>query len=268
MKKCYLVFVFLLIIQNGFCQFERMPLRYPHDAIAHVPVRMSIVDANTLWVGTWKTNSWSSMLPYSDAVRSTDGGQSWQFYPIPITGYPIISDVEALDANTCYYVFLNQAAGGGQIWKTTDGGTTWTKKTTIQFAGGDPDFIHIFSQDTLIAVGDPTSGYFEVQLSNDGGNTWTRVPQSNLPPIINSQEMGGTGKSFGAIGSTIWFGTSMGRCFKSVDRGNHWSVSVISSDTTTFGWWNICFSDLLHGISYRSNTRPPLYYLSTDGGTI
>ena len=117
-----------------------------------------------------------------------------------------------------------------------------------------------------MALGDPTSGYFEIQLSNDGGDTWTRVPQLNIPPLIHPMEAGFGGKSFGAIGNTIWFGTSKGRCFKSDDRGNHWTVSVINTDTT-FGWWYVCFSDLLHGISYRSNTQPPLFYLTNDGGT-
>ena len=268
MKKFYLVFALFLIIQCGFCQFSRMPLNYPHDAIAHLPSVMSIVDANTLWVGTWKPNSSGYALPYSNAVKSTDGGQTWQFYSVPITGSPVITDVEALDENTCYYMYLDVAgAGGGQIWKTSDGGATWSRKTTTQFFEGYPDFIHAFSQDTLIAVGDPTSGYFEVQISNDGGNTWTRVPQSNIPPLILTMESGVAGKSFGAIGSTIWFGTSRGRCFKSTDYGNHWTVSVINSDPVTFGWWYVSFSDLLHGIAYRANFQPPLYYLTSDGGT-
>ena len=267
MRKIYLLIGISVMVQSGFSQFSRMPLNYPHDAIAHLPSRMSIVDANTLWVGSWKTNTWSSLLPYSNALKSTDGGQSWQFYPVPVSGSQIISDVEGLDVNTCYYLYLDIAGGGGgQIWKTTDGGTTWSRKTTTQFAGGFPDFIHAFSQDTLIAVGDPTSGYFEVQLSNDGGNTWTRVSQSNIPPVILTLEDTGSGKTFSAIGSTIWFGTSRGRCFKSVDWGNHWTVSVINSDSITFGWWYVCFSDPLHGIGYRSNFQPPLYYLTNDGG--
>ena len=268
MKKITLFFILSALAQCGYPQFSRMPLNYPHDAIAHLPSRMSIVDANILWVGTWKPNSSYYLLPYSNAVKSTDGGQTWQFYSVPVTGSPCISDVEALDVNTCYYLYLDVAgAGGGQIWKTSDGGATWSRKTTTQFLEGWPNFIHAFSQDTIIAVGDPTSGYFEVQISNDGGNTWTRVPQSNIPQLILTMEAGQSGKNFGTIGSTIWFGTSRGRCFKSVDYGNHWTVSVINSDTVTFGWWNVSFSDILHGIAYRSNFQPPLYYLTSDGGT-
>ena len=76
-----------------------------------------LVDANTLWVGTWRTNSYSSWQPYSKAVKSTDGGHTWEFYPIPATGMQYISDVEAWDANTCYYLFQTSLAGGARSGK-------------------------------------------------------------------------------------------------------------------------------------------------------
>lgn len=264
MKKISLLLALSFFVHYGIAQFYTMPLNYPHDGSIHSANVMSIVDANTLWVGTQRFNTLTNYLPYPFAVKTTDKGHNWQFLPIDVSGSPFIVDVEAWDANVCYYMFVDSNVGGGQIWKTIDGGLTWTKKTSTQFVGGFADFIHIFSQDTIVAVGDPTSGYFEIQVSNDGGSTWSRVSQNDIPPILSGEQAVG-GESYSAIGNTIWFGTSKGRCFKSVDRGNHWTATSVHSGSV-LPIWRVCFTDALNGIFYLSRGIPAYYYLTNDGG--
>lgn len=50
------------------------------------------------------------------------------------------------------FVFTDIEEGGGSIWKTTDGGTTWSSHNTTQFEGGFANFYHAFSADTGMAL--------------------------------------------------------------------------------------------------------------------
>jgi photosystem II stability/assembly factor-like uncharacterized protein len=257
MKKITLVIVFLSFIQLGFTQFVRMPLNYPWDTTAYLSRWTSIIDANTVWVGTARQR-FQGYIGYSKAVKTSDGGNTWQFYSIPVPGTPWIQHLSAWDANVCYYLFTDGVNYGGSVWKTTDGGTTWAKKTTTQFFGGWADIIHAFSAATCVAVGDPTGGYFEVQLTNDGGNTWTRIPATDIPAAISGET--GTSAEIATSGNTIWFPTSKGRCFRSTDRGLHWTASQIVN-----GYPSICFSDTLNGVGYVAGD-PNEFYTTTDGG--
>ncbi len=266
MKKFIFLTILGLMMNSVAGQFVRMPLAYPNDGYFYSPESMSIVDQNHVWVATVKRNSAALVQPYYQAANTSDGGNTWQLIQIPATGDWSLMDVAAQSEDVCYY-FMDTPTGNSDIWKTTDGGTTWAKKTTSEFNGSWGDFIHLFSNDTLIALADPTNGYFNIQLSNDGGDTWSRVPQSNIPPILPG-EMGCAGKSFSVIGNTIWFPSYKGRCFKSIDRGLHWTVSDVNS-AGGFQYGNVCFSDQLHGI-FSLTSSPYLfnysYYKTDDGG--
>ncbi len=267
MKKFIFLTILGLIMNSVEGQFVRMPLAYPNDGYLYSPESMSIVDQNHVWVSTMKRNSAAIGQSYYQAAKTSDGGNTWQFFQIPTTGDRFLTDVEAQSEDVCYYFVDTHGVGYSDIWKTTDGGTTWAKKTTSEFDGSWGDFIHLFSNDTLIAVGDPSNGYFNIHLSNDGGNTWSRVPQSNIPPILTDEE-GCAGKSFSVIGNTIWFPSYKGRCFKSIDRGLNWTVSDVNS-AGGFQNGNVCFSDPLHGIFYLTSSPYLLnyhYYKTDDGG--
>ena len=267
MKQRYYFLVILTVLAHqGHPQFSTMPLNYPYSTGLFSANVVSIVDANTIWVGTQKQKYPELYyLKYSVAVRTSDGGNTWQFDSIPVPGQPLIVDVAAWDANTCYYLMADLGVGGGSVWKTTDGGTSWTKKTTTQFNNGFPDFIHLFSANDGLVLGDPVGGYFDIQITHDGGDTWTRVPQANIPAPLTVESGIGGKESSCVIGNTIWFASSGGRCFKSTDGGNHWTAVLIEPNTV-HQMWSVCFSDLLHGIFYKRSAIPAVYYKTDDGG--
>ena len=268
-RKIYLSTILLFIAITGYCQFIPMDINYQSPPYGHYPQFISITDESHAWLGTF------SDVPYYYAVHTNDSGETWEFDSIPFPGQPTLSSLCALDENTCFYVFTDNWSGGS-IWKTSDGGITWVNKTTTQFSdpGGYADFYAAFGADEGIAVGDPTLGYFEIQRTTNGGDTWSRVDPESIPPILPGEM--GAANVYSVVGDNIWFpsliadenGTYSARCFKSTDRGQHWTVSPILADN--LGWVAMDFSTSQKGIllnPYPSSdgSKKPIYRTS-DGG--
>src|ERR1035438_8132883 len=112
MKKFVFFIIFLLITHSGKAQFTRMPLNYTHDGTFYSPNIMSIVDQNHVWIASERQNpSNFSLMTYSKALTTTDGGNTWHFFQIPVTGSPILEDVEAYSDSICYYLVADLNTG-------------------------------------------------------------------------------------------------------------------------------------------------------------
>jgi photosystem II stability/assembly factor-like uncharacterized protein len=272
-KQIYLIVVSIYISISASCQFNPVTINYPNPAYQYWPDFMSIVDASQIWLGTSCYTLTFSPVPYAWSVKTTDGGNTWVFDSIPVPGQPFISSLCAVDANTCFYVFTDNGMNGS-IWKTSDGGVSWTQKTTTQFSGtgGYADFYCAFDADEGVAVGDPTPGYFEIQRTTDGGGTWNRVDSSLIPTILPGET--GVANVYSSMGDIIWFATVMpntsgaysSRCFKSTDRGQHWTVSPIIAENLS--WVAMDFSTAEKGVLFdpgfpSSNNQ---FYRTSDGG--
>ena len=258
-RKIYLSVFLLTFAITASSQFVPKPLNFP--GTYYYPDVISIVDHNHAWFGTIKGNSSGNLLPYPFAIHTNDGGETFVFDSIPAEGSPYILDVSAVDSSICYYAMTNSYQHWS-IWKTTDGGNTWQKKTTTQFEGGYLDVFYAFSADTGVAIGDPNLGSFEIQITNDSGNSWTRVPSANIP----QNQSGEYSWSYYhcALGNTIWFPTNKGRCFKSVDKGLHWTVSTVLPPSTSA--FDVRFASPDNGVFYPIMTGNRIYK-TTDGGT-
>ncbi len=161
------------------------------------------------------------------------------------------------------------------IWKTVDGGVTWNKQTSALFSSAESyaNFVHFWDANNGIAVGDPESDEFEIYTTNDGGTTWTRVPASNIPDLIiidvNPDPLVTVLESeycyenlYEVSGNTIWFGTDLGRIFKSDDKGLTWTANA--SPSTDFALDRFTFSDADKGLLMTYN--PVKLFNTVDGG--
>jgi hypothetical protein len=183
----------------------------------------------------------------------------------------------AIDGNTCFYVFTDNWSGGS-IWKTSDSGESWEDKTGTLFSepGAYANFYAAFDANEGVAMGDPTLGYFEIQRTTDGGDTWSRVDSSLIPAALPGEF--GASNAFSIVGDIIWFptliadenGTYSSRCFKSADRGQHWTVSPIFAEN--LNWVAIDFSTSQRGVlldqyPVNGSSKKPLYRTSDGGDT-
>jgi len=160
------------------------------------------------------------------------------------------------------WIPLWYSTGGGTILHTADGGVTWTPQTTATFdsPNGFPNVVHFWNVNEGFCMGDPNGGYFEIYTTIDGGTTWTRVPEANIPPN-SAQEYGTTGY-YDVVGNMVWFTTNKGRIYKSIDKGYHWTASSIPNVTDQM---QISFRDINYGI-VRANMSPYNTYFTNDGG--
>ena len=168
-------------------------------------------------------------------------------------------NISAVSATVAVAAMYPAAAGtpGGEILRTSNGGVSWTKVTTatqfIARLGGFCNFVHMFDALVGVALGDPTTGSYEILRTTDGGLTWTRLPASSSPAPLTDEF--GNARSFFARGNTIWAGlasataTNAVRVLKSTDRGLTWTAG---QDTPLKGSiTRLAFKDDLNGIAFN-----------------
>ncbi len=136
------------------------------------------------WVSPWKqdpanaNNVWAAR---QQMFRSTNKGVSFAMTTGTMTGTSTIVEFAVAPTNNQIVYVIK----GTALWKTTDGGATWTNITgTVPTGSGAPTFITVSPTDAN-KLWVTLSGYSagnKVFLSTNGGTTWTNYT-SNLPNL-------------------------------------------------------------------------------------
>src|SRR5690348_15962790 len=168
---------------------------------------------NTVWVGTGENNA-QRAVAYGDGVyRSTDGGRSWQNMGLRESEHIGKIVIDPRNSDIVYVAAqgpLSRAGGDRGLFKTTDGGRTWTKVLDPgKWAGvsdiaqdpRNPDVLLATSWQRIrrtygYVAGGPESG---VWRSTDGGATWRRS-QAGLP---NDAELGRIGLAMSPVNPDV-----------------------------------------------------------------
>jgi len=238
-----------------------IPAAYPFD--------IDIVNANTCWTGTSYIGDGSGVNVQLWS-RTIDGGLSWTAGTFTLDTNYQVSNISAVNNDTCFILTFNKSAGStGYLFKTMDGGVTWDTVSTNLFStinASFPNVVHFFDSNNGYMMGDPLGGYYEMYTTTDGGVTWTRVPQANIPNPINASEYGLI-NVYGATGDFIYFGTNNGRIFRSYNKGLNWAASTAGTINVNNGITGLSFRDSLNGFALRA-TSVPVYtaYKTSDAG--
>lgn len=149
---------------------------------------------NVLWVGTGENNSLRSVA-YGDGVyKSLDGGRTFTNVGLPASEHIGRIVIDPRNSDVVYVAAIGPLwSGGGDrgLYKTTDGGRTWTRVlgggewvgvNDVQLDPRNPDVLiaSTFQRQRRVwgqIHGGPESA---IHRSTDGGATWTRV-RTGLP---------------------------------------------------------------------------------------
>ncbi|MBW3536009.1 MAG: glycosyl hydrolase, partial [Gemmatimonadetes bacterium] len=170
----------------------------PTSSIGAVSLAPS--NPNVVWVGTGEPNIRSHISVGKGVYRSTDAGRSWDFLGLENTGRVSRIQVDPRDPDVLYAAGWHRLRwGGGRmegagrgsgIWKTTDGGRTWSELTNgipsedkgrigLAIAPTDPRVLVA----TIETARDETTGTYRTE---DAGATWRRVNELNPRPMYYS----------------------------------------------------------------------------------
>ncbi|GAB3891000.1 WD40/YVTN/BNR-like repeat-containing protein [Spirosoma agri] len=165
-------------------------------------------------------------------VRTIDGGKTWQTGTVPDAQSCDFRDVQAIDEQTAYLMSAGPAEKDqARIYKTVDGGQTWTLLYKTQQSGVFFDGMDFWDKQHGIVFSDPVHGRWFILTTDDAGKTWQPVPTTSIPMMHpNEAAFAASGTSLVVQGKrNAWIasgGAINSRVFRSTDRGRSWAVST------------------------------------------
>ncbi len=193
--------------------------------------------SGTIWVGTGEVNSSRSSYAGTGIYKSTDWGVTWTWKGLPESHHISRVLVDPNDSNILYVGVLGHLYSTNPergVYKSMDGGSTWSKILFVDDNSGaidiimdpsDPNILYAASWDRIRYAWDfqeagKGSGIYK---SLDGGNTWIKVSaiDSGFPD----------GEGTGRIGLTIAEIDGQNKVFAIVDNYNRRSLDKKKDDS-------------------------------------
>jgi len=277
MSKYLLTAVASLLIFTATGQWQVQNANLVNDTLGFY--EMSLPNQNTVWAVCYDgKGGLLSGRPVLAFTRTTDGGNTWTPGQMGNDKTLRFSNISAIDEQEAWVAmhkidystiptlgFAGFGKGGG-LFHTTDGGVSWEHVNPGELFDDNstPQFVYFKDKNHGIAIGDPNQGYWEIYLTNNKGKKWKRVRAENIPvPVANEA---GWISGYAAIGDTIWFGTSAGRMYKSMDFGKTWAVHTVDPVPGT-AVNEIAFLDNgQHGVAHLRGRGRTFVFSTSDGG--
>lgn len=231
---------------------------------------------NTIWVGTGENNNQRSVAFGDGVYKSIDGGKSFKNMGLKSSEHIGKIIVHPTNENIIWvaaYGPVWSAGGERGVYKSTDGGATWTLTLSISENTGiaeiaidpsNPDVLYASAhqrrrREWTYIGGGPESG---LHKSTDGGLTWKAI-NSGLP----EGDMGRIGIAVSPVDPDYVYAIveargDKGGFFRSTNRGETWTK--MSSHSTSGNYYQEIICDL--------NSRDKVFSMDTwlhhteDGG--
>ncbi len=176
-------------------------------------IQVHPTNPNVAWVAAlgaaWSTNKERGLY------KTTDGGTTWQLKKFinDSTGFVDV-DLDPRNPDVLWATsyqrlrgpyFLKSGGMGSALWKSTDGGETWTEvkgggfpatmkgRMEIAIAPSAPDIMYVMVEADSMPNPKPAAGSKPQSLNSglyrsaDGGKTWEKTANDNVRPFYYSQ---------------------------------------------------------------------------------
>ncbi len=195
-------------------------------------------DLSLVWVGTGEPNNRQSSSWGNGVYKSTDGGKSWTNMGLKDSHHIGRIVIHPSNPEVVYVAALGRLWGPNKergVYKTTDGGKTWTQALFVNEDTGVVDIaMDPQSSDTLYAAaykrrrtaygfngGGPDGAIYK---TTDGGATWRRL--SKGLPYADGGDVGRIGLCIYRRNPNIVYAViqhAKGGVFRSEDKGESWT---------------------------------------------
>jgi photosystem II stability/assembly factor-like uncharacterized protein len=195
-------------------------------------------------------------------VKTTDSGKTWRVGHVAGAEKLDFRDVEAFSAQVAYLLSIGPGENS-RIYKTTDGGDSWT----LQFQNTEKeaffDALAFWDKGHGLAMSDPVRGRFYLVKTDDGGAHWTPVAPAGMPPAVTGEGgFAASGTCLVTRGKTEAFlvsGGTAARVYHSKDRAQTWTVvnTPVLKGTAGAGIFSLAFADEKHGVIVGGDYEKP-----------
>lgn len=224
-----------------------MPVFYKEKSVSAGDVTVAQSHPDIVWVGTGEATCRNSVTIGDGVYKSIDGGKTWENMGLENTRHISRIVINPGDPHIVYVAAMGHLWGPNKergIYKTIDGGKTWTKVLYVDENTGFADLAMDPSDSlTLYAAayeyrrtpshfssGGKGSGLFKTA---DGGKTWAKL-EKDLPEGI----LGRIGLAVSRSSPNVVYALiehKEGGIWRSEDRGETWTRTC---DTETFNQVN------------------------------
>jgi photosystem II stability/assembly factor-like uncharacterized protein len=269
LKHSLSVFLIAASATLGFAQnprrFHQPKLTPQNSGTTQLLIAVSPVNSRVVWAaGTGGTYA-----------LTTDGGQTWKAAVVPGAEALQFRDVQGFSDKVAYLLSVPNTSGTTdfRIYKTEDGGATWTIEFKNELKNAFYDCFAFWTPNRGVAQSDSVDGVFPDIRTTDG-TTWQSIA-NQMPPALPGEA------SFAASGTCIttqggrnaWIatgGATTARILATRDGGDTWNAydtPLVSSSSA--GAISVAFRDPWNGVvaggDLASNSSADMA-TSHDGG--
>ncbi len=212
---------------------------FDNEAVSTIgDVTVAPSDPSIVWVGTGEPNNRQSSSWGNGVYKSTDAGKTWTNVGLKDSHHIGRIAIHPRNPNVVYVAALGRLWGPNKergVYKTTDGGKTWTQQLFINEDTGvvdvamdpqSPDMLYAAAYERRRTAygfngGGPDGAIYR---TTDGGATWKKLTKGL--PYAEGGDVGRIGLSIYRRNPNIVYAIvqhSKGGVFRSEDKGESWT---------------------------------------------
>lgn len=206
-------------------------------------------DPNVVWAGMGEAPIRGNVSHGDGVWRSTDAGRTWKHLGLEATRQIAALRVHPKDPDTAWVAAQGKLWGPSEergVYRTRDGGKTWTRVLFVDTATGASDLAldpanprilyagmwQVVRRPWELVSGGPGSGLWR---SDDGGESWTRLtkglPEGTWGKVGVAASAAKPGRVFALVEA------EKGGLFRSEDWGESWTKVNEENDLRQRAWY-------------------------------